>query len=479
MSVNDGTTWHFAGFPMDSLAPYNGNTGVDNTLFNGGPPPKVGFAVGDDGYFTLNLDPSKVPNATGDSWKPSGIYLVKYNPFAGMATNLAGRLLEPPVDAATPFKALDRTPPSLALTLTGKDLKRVYVQFSRQVQFNTTDPKDALVFATGTSTNSIVSVDFIDGDKTKFQQAFLNLAQPFQASEVATARLKSSAPGAVSSGINLMDDLAVYPVTAIGLDLVQPVWASDGAGSEANTAGTDHVVHDFTGREFLAARDIEVQAKVFGGTALNVLPLRMYYDFTVPASKVNRGLWLPTGLFSFFEYPDKSRVVPRVGNDEARHLDPTKANPNGDLKNFIVPGNDPEMVTGNTLEFLFQLGVLYVVRSVDPTDPRQMAPWKVPLKGVKTQKNGVTILNNVIDPTQGQKTQILYTMARSGVVTAEVFALDGSAVKVLQRGRQASGDYSLFWDGKNESGNVVARGVYFIRVIAPGLDETRNVLVIK
>jgi hypothetical protein len=316
---------------------------------------------------------------------------------------------------------------------------------------------------------------------TSFQQAFLNLASPFQAAEIATARLKAAGPGAISTGINFMDDSGVFPVTAVGLNLVEPVWASDGAGSETNTAGTDHVVHDFTGREFLAARDIEVQAKVFGGAALNALPLRMYYDFNVPAAKVNRGLWLPSGFFSFFQYDDKSRVLPppSASNDDARHVDPTKANAAGDLKNFIVPGNDPEVATGNTLEFLFQLGVLYVVRSTDPNDPRQMAPWKVPLKGVKTQKNGVTILHNVIDPTKGEKTQVLYTMTKSGVVTAEVFALDGSAIKVLQRGRQASGDYNLYWDGTNESGNIVARGVYFIRVVAPGVDETRNVMVIK
>ncbi len=70
-------------------------------------------------------------------------------------------------------------------------------------------------------------------------------------------------------------------------------------------------------------------------------------------------------------------------------------------------------------------------------------------------------------------------MKKSGVVTAQVFALDGSLVKILQRGRQAAGDYSLLWDGRNEGGKVVARGVYFIRVVAPDTDETRNVLVIK
>jgi len=135
--------------------------------------------------------------------------------------------------------------------------------------------------------------------------------------------------------------------------------------------------------------------------------------------------------------------------------------------------------TGNNLQFLFRLGSLFALRGTNPNDPRELAVWSVPLKSIRTQKNGVTILHNVIDPTQGQKTQILYTMEKAGVIVVQVFALDGSLVQILQRGRQAPGDYSVFWDGKNSGGSIVARGVYFVRVVAPGVDETRNILVIK
>jgi len=465
---SDDKTFVAAGKAPAAGLSYNADTAVDNDLFNGGPLPKfTGFAVNDDGYFTLELDAAKVLPA----WKPSASFTVKYDPFAGQATNLAGRLLEPPVLGAS-FRALDRTLPTIALTLTGKDMKRIYVQFSRKVQVNVADPKDALKLIG--STNSIVSMDYIDNTTGGFQQAFLNLASPFQASELLTARIQVGSIGSVGSGFNYLDPNITYSVTTIGLNFVQPVWASDGPGGEVNEAGTDHVVHDFTGGEYLTARDVELQAKIFGGTTVNKLPLRLYYDFKVPTSLIVNGLWLPTGLYSFI-----ADVVPTKDNTEARHLDPSKANTAGDLRNFILPGNDSEMENGSAVQFFFQLGALYMVRSVDPTDPRQMAPWQIPFKGIKTQKNGVTILHNVIDPTQGQKVQILYTMKRSGVVTAEVFALDGSAVKVLHRGRQASGDYSLYWDGKNESGAVVARGVYFVRVVAPDIDETRNVMVIK
>jgi flagellar hook assembly protein FlgD len=65
------------------------------------------------------------------------------------------------------------------------------------------------------------------------------------------------------------------------------------------------------------------------------------------------------------------------------------------------------------------------------------------------------------------------------MVTIQVFNLAGDLVKTIYRGKRSAGDYSTSWDGKNHSGRVVARGIYFIRVVAPGVDEYRKVMVIK
>jgi hypothetical protein len=35
------------------------------------------------------------------------------------------------------------------------------------------------------------------------------------------------------------------------------------------------------------------------------------------------------------------------------------------------------------------------------------------------------------------------------------------------------------WDGRNRGGRDVARGIYFIKVVAPGVEETRKVLIVK
>ena len=95
------------------------------------------------------------------------------------------------------------------------------------------------------------------------------------------------------------------------------------------------------------------------------------------------------------------------------------------------------------------------------------------------QRGGVGIFNNVINPNKGDKTLLTYNQTKAGMVTINIFSLDGSLVKVLHRGSQGVGTYNFFWDGKNTGGRPVARGIYFIRVVGPGTDEIRKVMAIK
>jgi flagellar hook assembly protein FlgD len=91
----------------------------------------------------------------------------------------------------------------------------------------------------------------------------------------------------------------------------------------------------------------------------------------------------------------------------------------------------------------------------------------------------VTILHNVINPLRGEKTNLHYVVDKPGYVTITVFDLSGDIVNVLYRGQQAAGQYSTSWDGRNRGGRIVARGLYFVRVVGPGFDEMRKVLVVK
>ena len=99
---------------------------------------------------------------------------------------------------------------------------------------------------------------------------------------------------------------------------------------------------------------------------------------------------------------------------------------------------------------------------------RLVRPFSFYLHKVTQQKGGVTILNNVIDPTKGESVRLDYQLTSSGSVTATVFTLDGDVVaRIVNASSQAAGDYVASWNGKNLSGKSVARGMYFIRIVAP------------
>lgn len=147
---------------------------------------------------------------------------------------------------------------------------------------------------------------------------------------------------------------------------------------------------------------------------------------------------------------------------------------------------------GTTITFLFDTGLevqhdgssgikspLYALRLSDPNDVSSLDLWSIKLKSITAQRGGVSILNNVINPLNGEKAVLRLNMASAGSVNIMVMTLDGNIVTYLNRGEVESGEQFFTWDGKNTSGKVVARGMYFIRVMGNGIDETRKVMIVK
>jgi hypothetical protein len=74
----------------------------------------------------------------------------------------------------------------------------------------------------------------------------------------------------------------------------------------------------------------------------------------------------------------------------------------------------------------------------------------------------------------GAGTAIEYSLPREGLVRLEVLDTAGRRVSVLVREVQPAGGHRANWDGRDESGNAVAAGVYYIR-----LQHDREVIVKK
>lgn len=111
--------------------------------------------------------------------------------------------------------------------------------------------------------------------------------------------------------------------------------------------------------------------------------------------------------------------------------------------------------------------------------PCPARPWSYKIRDLRTQRGEVTIMHNVINPVRGETAKLHYVLDQTGYVTINVFDLKGDIVDVLVRGQQAKGEYSTSWNGRNRGGRIVARGIYFIRLVGPGFDEMRKVMVVK
>ena len=105
--------------------------------------------------------------------------------------------------------------------------------------------------------------------------------------------------------------------------------------------------------------------------------------------------------------------------------------------------------------------------------------WSFRISGITKQRGGVSILNNVINAGIGEKCTVEVEMESSGNLNVYVMTLDGNIVKRLSKGTVTAGTHYFYWDGKNNGGKTVARGLYFVRVSGNGIDETRKVMVVK
>ena len=146
---------------------------------------------------------------------------------------------------------------------------------------------------------------------------------------------------------------------------------------------------------------------------------------------------------------------------------------NSDNEVIMVDGN----VDGDTNDEVDH--PLFALRLKDENDITSIDLWSLHIVELVRQKGGTTILNNVINSLNNEETVVEVQVPQTGFLTVQVLTLDGNVVKVLQRGRVEEGTYYYKWNGTNISGAAVARGMYFVRVVGPNIDETRKVMVIK
>ena len=61
------------------------------------------------------------------------------------------------------------------------------------------------------------------------------------------------------------------------------------------------------------------------------------------------------------------------------------------------------------------------------------------------------------------KSNVLFSVAKSGRVQVSIYDVTGRKVRNLADRVFPAGEHSIQWDGTDDAGSRVARGVYFVR----------------
>ncbi len=77
------------------------------------------------------------------------------------------------------------------------------------------------------------------------------------------------------------------------------------------------------------------------------------------------------------------------------------------------------------------------------------------------------------------ETKIGYQLPNRAYVEITIYDITGRKVKKLVSAIKPAGHYSVVWDGRNSHGKEVSSGVYFYRLKAKGISQTRKMILLK
>ncbi len=98
--------------------------------------------------------------------------------------------------------------------------------------------------------------------------------------------------------------------------------------------------------------------------------------------------------------------------------------------------------------------------------------------GSREKPSEFTLFQNHPNPFN-QTTKIEFTLAKSGFVSLSIYDLLGGKIRTLASEHSPSGYKSVLWDGKNDSGEDVASGIYFYQLRIGDYSESKKLVLLK
>jgi hypothetical protein len=93
--------------------------------------------------------------------------------------------------------------------------------------------------------------------------------------------------------------------------------------------------------------------------------------------------------------------------------------------------------------------------------------------------NMVNVFGSVYpNPSDGQ-VNISLNIKQSGYYNLAVYGIDGRVISSVFQGNLNTGKTTVQWNGKNESGQIVPNGIYFISLVGNQIHQQQKVVMIR
>ena len=117
-----------------------------------------------------------------------------------------------------------------------------------------------------------------------------------------------------------------------------------------------------------------------------------------------------------------------------------------------------------------------------PLGPPAVASGGERIPGVENSPQspaGFKLRQNFPNPFNPSTTIYFDVLGGGGDVALRIYDVSGRLVRTLVDGYQSPGEKSVIWDGINETGGQASSGIYFYRMTAPGVSETKKMILLR
>jgi len=235
----------------------------------------------------------------------------------------------------------------------------------------------------------------------------------------------------------VIDNTTTEVVTGIGCNVGDTTWISPAIGLTADTLLFE------THQQCLDG----LTSTLFNSTTGNIILTYVQQEATNPF------VWM-VDPWPFAGFPHT--LNPGDSVDLTVHIDlPIRSNGEGFLYDSLV-------IEAET-------GTRYLIIAVD----EQLITHAGPGSAATT-----TSLGNYPNPFSGS-TRVQFNLEQASDLLLEVFDLNGLKVKTLATGNAPAGPSEILWDGRNDHGNLLAPGAYFLRLSTVNHTLVRRCILIR